>query len=309
MSLEEGLSKLKVDGDLKEIFSKLCIYFGSDVYNVSYVEYLVFLINIVERGVQVPKDSLLNLLLNDYINRDGNIRLKSRVVNLIIDDNIVNGVRLDTGEVIYTEKVVVDRNISNVYGNMIEPKDVPRIALKHINRRECGKRLFSIYLGLNIDVKELNIHDYLYVFDNMIVTIDSNTSEYDGDNGTSIMNIHYLLKDNVFIESVTNRNYYYVIDRKVRKILDEVEEKLSIKIMDNIEEIKVISPFEQDVFDTKLNINEGVVPRILNSKNERYIKGLYVCSGLNGDIYGYGSNVVSGLGAIDYYMNEGDLSE
>lgn len=306
LSLEEGLNRLGIDNILKEILTKLCIYYGSDSNNISYVEYLVFLINLVERGVQVPKDDLLNLLLNDYISRDGKIRLKTKVVSLIIDDEIVNGIRIDSGEVIYANKVIVDSNIANVYGNMIEQKDVPRIALKHINKRESGNKVLSIYLGLNIDVKEFNIHEYLYLFDNCIVTIDSNVSLEDD---ISIMSIHYVLKDNVFIESITNRNYYFTIDRKVKKIIEEIEHKMDINIFDYIEEIKVVSPFNQDVFENKLNINEGIVPRILNSNNERYIKGLYVCSGLNGDIYGYRSNIVSGLGAINYYKNEGDLSE
>ena len=37
------------------------------------------------------------------------------------------------------------------------------------------------------------------------------------------------------------------------------------------------------------------MPRILNNPNEQYIKGLYVCGGFDGDIYGYSSSLVSGL--------------
>ena len=301
LSLEEGLNKLNIDGELKEILSRLCIYYGTDICNMSFVEYLVFLVNIVERGVQVIKGDLLNLLLNEYIKKNGYIRLKSNVVSLIIDDEKVNGIRLSTGEVIYTEKVVVSEDIKNVYGNMIEAKDVPRRALKHINRRVSGSKVFSIYLGLNIDLKD-SINSNNYIFNNMVVNID--TSE-----DVSSMCIQYILKDNVFIESVNTRNYYLTIERKVKKILDELEDNMNIKIFDNIEEIKVLSPFDQDVFDTKLNINEGIVSKILNSSNERYIKGLYVCSGLNGDIYGYRSNIISGIEAFNCLKNEGDLND
>ncbi len=294
LSLEEGLDKLEIDPIIKDILSKLCIYFGSDINNISYVEYLVFLINIVERGIHVLKDDLLNILLNNYLNRDGQIRLKSKVVNLIIDDYIINGVRLDTGEVIYTEKVIVDSNENHVYGNMIEAKDVPRKALKHMNKKESGRNVFSIYIGINTDI---NLNG-IYILDNMLVSMNNN-----------VLSINYVFKDNVFIESINTRNYYFTIDRMTKKIIDEFEDKLNIKISNYIEEIKVVSPFMQEVFDTKLNINEGIVPRILNRKNERYIKGLYVCSGLNGDIYGYRSNIMSGLGAIDTFKNEGDLSD
>lgn len=302
LSLEEGLKKLEIDNELKDVLTKLCIYFGSDSNNISYVEYLVFLVNIVERGVQVSHDNLLELLLNDYISRDGYIRLKTNVVNLIIDDYCVNGVRLSTGEVIYTEKVVVDGDIAYVYGNMIEQKDIPRIALKHINKREKGNKVFSIYLGLNINLKDMNIIGDNYISDNMIINIDSKDE-------ISIISIQYILKDNVFIESINTRNYYYTVDRMTKKILDEVQSYLNIKLYDCIEEIKVITPFEQDVFSTKLNINESILAKILNRDKEKYIKGLYICDGLNGDIYGYRSNIVSGFDVVDYFKNEGDLSE
>ena len=302
LSLEDGLSKLEINGELKEILTKFSIYFGVDSNSLSFVEYLVFLVNIVERGVQINRDNLLELLLNDYISRDGNIRLKTNVVSLIIDEDCINGVRLSTGEVIYTEKVVVDGDIANVYGNMIEAKDVPRIALKHINKVDKGNKVFSIYLGLNIDLKDMDILGNNYIFDNMIISIDTQDE-------VSVMSIQYILKDNVFIESVNTRNYNYTIDRMTKKILDEIQSNLNIKIYENIEEIKVITPFEQDIFSTKLNMNESILAKILNSNNERYIKGLYVCDGLNGDIYGYRSNIMSGLNVINYYKNEGDLSE
>lgn len=301
LTLEEGLNKIGIDGELKEILSRFCIYYGSDINNISYVEYLVFLINIVERGIQVINGDLLNLLLNEYIRKNGLIRLKTSVVSLIIDEEIVNGIRLSTGEVIYTSKVVISEDIKNVYGNMIEPKDIPRKALKHINKKETGNKVFSIYLGLNINIKD-KVNSNNYILKNMIVNIDNHDD-------VSTISIQYILKDNVFIESVNNRNYYFTIERKTKQILEELEKNINIDIIDYIEEIKVVSPFNQEVFDTKLNINESIVSRILNSNNERYIKGLYVCSGLNGDIYGYRSNIVSGLGAFNYYKNEGDFSD
>ena len=303
LSLEEGFNKLNIDGLLKEILSRLCIYYGSDTNNLTLVEYLVFLVNIVERGLYVLDDNLLSLLLDEYIRRDGIIRLKTNVVSLIIEDEWVNGIRLDTGKVIYANKVVVGDNITNVYGNMIEQKDVPRVALRHINQRKDGYKVFSIYLGLNRDLLEFGIDGYTYILsDNIMVNVENSKN-------SSIFSIHYVLKDNIFIESVNNRNYYYAIDRMAKKIIDEVESKMNIKLSDYIEEIKIVSPFMQDVFNTKLNIDEGIVSIILNNSSERYIKGLYVCSGLNGDIYGYRSNIVSGLGALNYYENEGDLSE
>ena len=250
----------------------------------------MFLINVVERGIQVPKDNLLELLLYEYINKGGNVRFNSNVVNIIIDDNIVNGIRLDNGEVIYTTIVISSIGLDKTYGDLIEAKDIPRMALKHINKREKGYKVFCIYIGLNKDVDYIGIKNYINIInDNMIVY-----------GYKDMLSIHYLLKDDIFINSVNNRNYYFTVDRMTKKIIDE----LNINIYDYMEEIKVISPFFKDVFDYKINNNDSFIARWMNRDKERYIDGLYIMDGLNGDIFGYNSSLLSGIEIID--RNEGD---
>ena len=88
-----------------------------------------------------------------------------------------------------------------------------------------------------------------------------------------------------------------------KKIIDE----LNINIYDYMEEIKVISPFFKDVFDYKINNNDSFIARWMNRDKERYIDGLYIMDGLNGDIFGYNSSLLSGIKVID--RNEGDSHE
>lgn len=296
MSLDKGLDYLKFNDDVKELLIKLCILFGTESNNLSFIDYLLFLINIVERGIQVTNTNLLKLLLYEFIKQGGFLRLNSKVVNLIIDDNIINGIRLDNGEVIYTTNVITGIKMSTIYGDLISSSEVPRIALKHINKREDGYKVFSIHLVLNKDVSHLGIKNYINIInDNMIVYGDNN-----------ILSIHYILKDNVFIESINNKNYYFAIDRMTKKILDE----LDIDLYNYIEEIKVINPFiNKHVFDYKININDSWIVKELNRNNERYIKGLYVCEGLNGDIFGYNSSIMSGSDIVNYFKDEGDNNE
>ena len=292
MSLEKGLDYLKINKELKELLCKLTVIFGTDS-NISFTDYLLFLINVVERGIQVPKDNLLELLLYEYINKGGNVRFNSNVVNIIIDDNIVNGIRLDNGEVIYTTIVISSIGLDKTYGDLIEAKDIPRMALKHINKREKGYKVFCIYIGLNKDVDYIGIKNYINIInDNMIVY-----------GYKDMLSIHYLLKDDIFINSVNNRNYYFTVDRMTKKIIDE----LNINIYDYMEEIKVISPFFKDVFDYKINNNDSFIARWMNRDKERYIDGLYIMDGLNGDIFGYNSSLLSGIKVID--RNEGDSHE
>ena len=292
MTLDKGLDYLKINKELKELLCKLTVLLGTDS-NISFTDYLLFLINVVERGIQVPKDNLLELLLYEYINKGGNVRLNSKVVNLIIDDNIINGIRLDNGEVIYTTKVISSISLDKTYGDLIEAKDIPRIALKHINRREKGYKVFSIYIGLNKNIDYIGIKNYINIInDNMIVY-----------GYKDMLSIHYLLKDDIFINSVNNRNYYFTIDRMTKKIIDE----LNMNIYDYIEEIKVISPFQKEVFDYKINNNDSFIARWMNHDNEKYVEGLYVMNGLNGDIFGYNSSLLSGIEINN--RNEGDSNE
>lgn len=302
MSLNDGLDYLGIENELKEVLCRLCIFYGVDKTNLSFIDYLLFLINVVERGIQVPKDnSLLEMLLYEFINRKGIVRFNSNVVNLIIEDNTINGIRLDTGEVIYTTKVVINDKTKNIFGNMINPSDISRNVLKHINRREEGSKLFSIHIGLNKNIDELNIKNYINIIGDNIVVYG-----YD----KRILSIHYLLKDNVFVESINSRNYSFTIDRMTKKIIDELQNSFNIKVYDYIEEIKVVSPFDNnDLFDYKLNVNDSFLARRLNEDNEKYVKGLYVCDGFNGDIFGYNSSLISGILCSKYFKNEGDNNE
>lgn len=313
-TVEEGFKYVGINGTLKKVLDRLCIYYGSESSSLSFVEYLSFLVNVIDKGVCISKDSddsLFNLLLYEYNKKNGLVRLNTNVVSLIIEDGSINGVRLSTGEVLYAQRVVVSNDIKNVYENMIQASDVPRIALKHLNQREEGTKVFSVHLGLNRSFEELKLSEYMYLLtDNMIVVVHNNAYKYISEDGTSLISIHYLLRDNKFINAIDKKNYYFEIDKMTKKIIEEFQDSLDIEIYDYIEEIKVVTPFDNNkVFEYKKNINESLLAKILNSNNERYIKGLYVCEGLNGDVYGYGSSFISGLGPSNYFKNEGDFNE
>jgi len=57
------------------------------------------------------------------------------------------------------------------------------------------------------------------------------------------------------------------------------------------------------MFGYKLKGLDNIVPRIMNYKNELYIKGLYLCGGFMGDAFGYDSDIMSGYIAAKVAMN------
>ena len=81
------------------------------------------------------------------------------------------------------------------------------------------------------------------------------------------------------------------------------------------EEIETISPvevaalngsIEGSIFGYQLSGEDNVINRMMNDKNDQFIKGLYLCSGFEGDIYRELSSYMQGVDAALKVINGGD---
>lgn len=324
-SVSKVLDAIGMPLEVQEIINSLWMYFGSTETEISFVEYAVFLLNVVECGLQVPEDrsySVSMMLANSFLERGGEIRLNSKVVNLIVDDEKVNGVRLVDGTILYADKVVVNSSLTNVYSKLIKAEDVPRAAIKNLQRRELGAKLFSVHLGLNRSIEKLGLDKYTYVLcggldsdaestkmqqfypDNQIVVVHNNGLKDAGYPGTSMITLNTFFFDDCFSDSVTEENYYNIVQDMAEQMIRCFEKKLKVSVKDYIEEIKIVTPLDNvkycdypdgSVYGYKLKGLDNLLPRILNKPNEQYIRGLYICGGFDGDVYGYNSSLISGL--------------
>lgn len=326
-SVSKVLDAINMPLKTQEIINSLWIYFGSSEVELSFVEYAMFLVNAVEHGMQVPVDGNYDVsltLANNFLERGGQILLNCEVKKLILDDGTVNGVMLNDGRIIYANKVIINTSLNNVYGKLINPEEVPREALKNVQKRELGGKVFSVYLGLNRSASELGLNNYSYLIYNsldsdlelgkMKKVTSGNQFSYVLNNannnisplGTCVLVLNTVFFDDCFGELTNSDRYFNDVYEIAQRLIDVFQKRTRIRVVDYIEEIEVVSPVnnaavndcpEGSTFGYKLKGLDNLVPRILNRRREQYVRGLRTCGGFDGDIYGYNSSFISGLDA------------
>lgn len=326
-SVSNVLDAIEMPLPAQELINSLWLYYCSTETEISFVEYSVFLLNVLENELQVPTEgsyAISMMMASNFLEYGGEIKLNSKVTNLIIDDGKINGVRLSDGSSFFADKVVVNSSLSNVYGKLVKPEDAPREALKNVNSRELGARLFTVHLGLNRSAQELGLNNYTYLLlnsldsdaeyarmhqinsGNQIAIVHNNAVRNKSPEGTCELSLNTMFFDGCFGEHVTEDNYYKACEDIADQLIKVFEKRTKVRIRDYIEEIEIVSPLDDvltsdvpdgSTYGYKLKGLDNLLPRILNKSNERYIEGLYVCGGFDGDVYGYNSSLVSGLEA------------
>lgn len=333
-SISKVLDAIGMPIDVQEVINALWIYFGSTEIELSFVEYAVFLLNCLEYGIQVPSEGSYSVsmsLANRYLELGGEIRLNSEVEKLLVEDNKINGVRLVDGTIIYANKVVVNSSLHNVYGKLINHESVPRKALRNVNRRELGAKLFTVYLGLNRSAKELKLNNYSYLLyesldsdieaskmkqlssSSQVALVYNNAINGVSPEGTCIICLNTLMFDELYGEAITSDKYHRDTENMAYRLIEYFQKCTGVRIIDYIEEIKIVTPIDNivdsdlpdgSVFGYKLKGLDNLVPRILNKANENYVDGLYVCGGFDGDLFGYNSSFDSGMDIVNNIKNE-----
>lgn len=335
LSVSKVMDILDIPLEAQEILNCYWLFFGSSETELSFVTYAIFIYDAVNSGLCIPTNKsyyISNVLLNKYLELGGTIKYNSKVIKLMVDDATVSGVRLYDGTLYYSDNIIVNSNILNVYNNLINPDDLPKKAIKYMNQAKIGGRLFTVYLGLNVSAKELGLDSYNYFIyhsldsdmeynrmkelnnGNLIATVINNANSDASSDGTTILELSTLYFDNVF-SNINNSNYEMIKTNIVNKLIDSFEVGTHIKIRPYIEEIETISPvevaalngsIEGSIFGYQLSGEDNVINRMMNDKNDQFIKGLYLCSGFEGDIYRELSSYMQGVDAALKVINGGD---
>ena len=324
-SVSQVMDSLGIPIFVQEIINSFWMLYGSSETSISFIDYATNLVNALDYGVKVPVEGSYGVavsLAERFLVMGGEIKLNSEVVNIIVEDNEVNGVKLADGKTIYCNRVVVNAGLDTVYGKLIKPEDAPRDALRNVNSREKGAKLFTVNLGLNRSIEDLGITNYLsFVYHsldsdlemekmkemgwrNLFVVVPNIVDRDASPEGTSIISLNTLFFDDVFSEYTDRKNYERDVNEIAQRMIDTFQKYTKINIANYIEEIDIISPIDAAVktnnldgnlFGFRLNNLDNYLPRELNKNNEKYIKGLETCGGFDGDFYGYNSNLYSGL--------------
>lgn len=295
--------------------------------------YATFLLDLIQYGYSVPTYNNYDIsltLLNSYLERGGELKLNSRVVKILTDDNKVNGVKLEDGTLYYSNNVIVNSSLNNVYGKLLDPSVVPREAFKNVNRRKLGGRTLTINLGLNRSAEELGLNNYTYLLyqsldsdveysrmkellsGNQIAIVHNIANKDISPVGTCALSLTTIYFEDCFGEYVENERYFTDVKEISQRLIDIFEKYTKVKITDYIEEMEIVSPVnnamvndypEGCTYGYLLDGDDDMLPRILNKDKENYIEGLFVCGGFDGDVYNYNSSIMSGIDCKDAIMN------
>lgn len=325
-SISKVMDILDVPLEAQEIINAYWLYFGSPETELSFVQYAIFIYDAVNSGLCIPNNRSYEIsysLFDKYLELGGKVQFNSKVIKLLLDDDQVTGVRLYDGSLYYADNVIVNSTMSNVYGKLINRDEIPKKAIKRMNAAKLGGRLFTVYLGLNMSYQELGFDSYNYFIyhsldsdmeynrmkdinsGNLVATVLNAANKDCCSEGTCILELSTLFFDDCF-NSLNNSNYDDINQNIVNKLIDSFEDATKIKIRDYIEEIEYRTPvsvasingnLEGSIFGYQFSGEDNLLDRIMNKKNEEFIKGLKLCGGLDGDIYNQCSSYVTGLEA------------
>lgn len=301
----------------QEILNVCWIYFSSTETMTSFIDYAIFLYDLVEYNTQIPSISynrLCSLLLDEFLKYKGDYLNGGKIDKILTVGKRVNGVSIDN-KIYYTNKFITSINPDIIYNDLIIKNEIPTNALKLNSKRVVDGNKLTIYVGLNRTVKQLELNSYKYFlyksldtdveYKNMssinntssIVTIPSVINKVSPE-GTSVMIFNTVFFNESFSKYIDVNNYHNSIMEIANNIITNFENSTGKRIRDYIEEIKIFTPVDYEIkyndsnyFGYILNPLDDTIIRSVNINKESYIKGLYIC-GKYGVSGGISSNII-----------------
>jgi phytoene desaturase len=79
----------------------------------------------------------------------GEIRTSTAVSSLIIEKGRVQGVRLENGEAMFADEVVINADFAHAMTHLVEDQQLRKYNAKHLNKLDYSCSTFMLYLGLD----------------------------------------------------------------------------------------------------------------------------------------------------------------
>jgi phytoene dehydrogenase-like protein len=264
----------------------------------------------------------------------GDVLYNTRAERILVKDGQVTGVVTSQGDEIATRHVVSNASPTLVYNRMMDPAQVPPIALQECNSRRDGVAGYVVYLGLDVTLEALGLNEYSYfIYRNMdtaamyeslgrpeapdmqAVCCLNNALPDCSPPGTSIISITTLYQSDAW-RAVKPADYVGLKDRIARDLIVDLERATGAPIREHIEEIEVATPA---TFARYTGSHGGVIygyepepwdsfmPRLMRMEDELHIKGLRFTGGYAFRSHGYSQAYKTGqtVGLLTFR----DLSE
>ena len=163
-SVKDVMDAYKIPKKAQQILSAYWMYLGSPMSDCTFLLYAYMISDYLGHGAYIPRHTSYEMSLKmaeKAMEKGAQIEFSQKVDKILVKDKKVYGVRLASGEEIYSDYVVAGPYPHTVYSKMIEPKlEVPLKAIKVTNSNELSASCFSIVMLLDKDYRELGITDY-----------------------------------------------------------------------------------------------------------------------------------------------------
>jgi len=305
LTLKEGYEALGMPQAFRDMLDVCWFYpgVGDGRYPFTYGAILTFTMKVLPGYVPAHCSHGVTAEMEKVIReKGGEIFFNTKVSKILVEDGSVTGVETDQGDHFDCGLVISNASPDIVYRNLIYPKnELPEEALKLCNARTMGSSLLVVYLGLDATAEELGITEYHNFiaehWDNDVMdeaTYKLEVPLYQGAicynkaypeftaPGTCIYVPTGMIRGEAF-EGVSAEEYFDIKEKLAEGMIQNLEKRLDINLMDHIEEIEIATPV---TFSNIVNLYNGAVysyeqcgidspdVRPLAREREQYIKGL-----------------------------------
>jgi prolycopene isomerase len=148
--------------DIKAVVSQLWVYYGAPVSEQSALISMAATDAYLGDGIWHIKGTS-QALSDAYAQRiqelGGTIKTNTRVTKIIIEDGAATGVATENGDTFSTRYIVANTDPYQLVYRLIGEEHFSSDYLEKLESLKPANSLFGVYLGLNIDLKELGYHD------------------------------------------------------------------------------------------------------------------------------------------------------
>lgn len=324
-SVNEVLHAIKMPQKAIDILNAYWCYLGVDCDRMSFIHYTSMVYRYITKQAWMPskKSHEISLAFEERIRElGGDIFYNSEVTKILTGENReIQGVMLNNGTIIHTHHIIANCSPLNVYGHMLDKKDVTLSDIKAVNSRMLAGRGICMFLGLNKSADELGIESHNYfIYDtadtkkqyDLMKKLDTNYAQATvclnradpncSPKGTTMMYFTTLVFSDDW-SKVSERDYFKEKDKFAAKMIDVFEKATGTHIKDSIEEIAFASPTtyarycghpQGVIYGYEAAGWDALTPRLMMMKDDYTFKGLRFCGGFAMRASGYSSAYFSG---------------
>ncbi len=267
-TLKNLLDRFISNNKLKAIIPQFWGYYGLPPDKIAAFYYSYPSYDYLHNGGYYPKGGgrkLTKVLCGVISQNNGEVRLNSEVVKIIINKNSAKGVRLNNGTEIFADIIISNSDAYKTFLDLVGKQYLSKQFVDKLNRMDLSISGFQVYLGLNIDLKDKGFDDY-EVFYNpnydilsqyaacvnknveneaFAVTFCSNIDSDVAPSGKSVINIT-TLSGYDFWKKLTKEEYRVRKQQIANALIRQVEEKVIPDLSSCIEQVEVATPLTME---------------------------------------------------------------